>query len=84
MYDSNCIIRNNRAIINNNIYIYIYKWVNFVHDVHGILGILGIIRKNNILDIIEKNTILNGALVERDIKVAENIVSVAVVISGGE
>ena len=36
MYDSNCIIRNNRAIININ-YIYIYKWVNFV------LGILGIL-----------------------------------------
>ena len=72
--------------------LFIYKWVNFVHDVHDILGILGIIRKNNILDIIRKNNILdiigkngilNGALVERDIKAVGNIVNVAVVLQGG-
>ena len=62
--------------------LFIYKWVNFVHDVHDILGILGIIRKNNILDIIGKNDILNGALVKRDIKAVGTIVSAVVIIKG--
>jgi len=71
-------VNNSKSIsISKNIYynkyfLYIvYKWVK--RD----LGILGIIGKNGIFDI------LNGALVERDIKVIGDIVSVVVVIKGG-